>query len=249
MKQNLRGFAAAGSLVLAMFAAEPAFAQRQGGILRLSHFDSPASMSILEESTGAAEPMMGVFTNLVAYKQDVPQTSLQTIVPDRHRLVLDLEGTELGSRCAKASNGRRQALRPGRHVLGTCCSASQEKLRVNPRKSWYGNVEEVRTNGVTGHLQLRPQPAYGAVGFGWSPVYPAMSLRDMRSHPIGTGLFKFVEFKPPRRSAGAQPDYWKPAGLISTASNTIIREVATRNLAFIAGKSTRLHPMASPSHC
>ena len=32
MKRNLRGFAAAGSLFLAMFAAEAAFAQKQGGI-------------------------------------------------------------------------------------------------------------------------------------------------------------------------------------------------------------------------
>jgi hypothetical protein len=41
-------------LVVAMTAAEPVLAQKQGGILRLSHFDSPASMSILEESTRAA---------------------------------------------------------------------------------------------------------------------------------------------------------------------------------------------------
>src|SRR5215468_5547304 len=73
-------FAAA---VLVIAAASPAGAQKSGGILRLSHFDSPASMSILEESTRAAEqPMMHVFNNLVIYKQDVAQTSLQTIVPD-----------------------------------------------------------------------------------------------------------------------------------------------------------------------
>jgi ABC-type transport system substrate-binding protein len=64
----------------------PALAQKQGGVLRLSHFDSPASMSILEESTRAAEqPMMHVFNNLIMYKQDVAQTSLQTIVPDLAR--------------------------------------------------------------------------------------------------------------------------------------------------------------------
>jgi peptide/nickel transport system substrate-binding protein len=32
---------------------------------------------------------------------------------------------------------------------------------------------------------------------GWSAVYPChVAPRDMRSHPIGTGPFKFVEFKP-----------------------------------------------------
>src|ERR1700682_50016 len=69
--------------VVALARGAPAFAQKPGGVLRLSHFDSPASMSILEESTRAAlQPAMGVFNNLVMYKQDVAQTSLQSVVPD-----------------------------------------------------------------------------------------------------------------------------------------------------------------------
>ena len=61
----------------------PALAQKPGGILQLPHFDSPASMSIHEEATIAAEqPMMGVFNNLVMFDQHVPQNSLQSIVPD-----------------------------------------------------------------------------------------------------------------------------------------------------------------------
>ena len=32
---------------------------------------------------------------------------------------------------------------------------------------------------------------------GWAPIYPChVGPRDMRQHPIGTGPFKFVEFKP-----------------------------------------------------
>jgi len=66
MAITLRCVMAVGALVTAISAAAPALAQKQGGILRLSHFDSPASMSILEESTVAAlRPMMGVFNNLV----------------------------------------------------------------------------------------------------------------------------------------------------------------------------------------
>ena len=72
MKRNLRGFAAAGSLFLAMFAAEAAFAQKQGGILKMYNPDSPASMSIHEEATIVSErPMMGVFNNLVMFDQHV----------------------------------------------------------------------------------------------------------------------------------------------------------------------------------
>ena len=75
--------AAFGGLLIAMVSVESAFAQKPGGVLKLPHFDSPASMSILEESTRAAlQPMMGVFNNLVMYKQDVPQNSMQSIVPD-----------------------------------------------------------------------------------------------------------------------------------------------------------------------
>ena len=80
MRRNMRGFAAAGSLFLAMFIAEAAFAQKQGGILKMY---SPDSMSIHEEATVFAEgPMMGVFNNLVMFDQHVPQNSLQSIVPD-----------------------------------------------------------------------------------------------------------------------------------------------------------------------
>jgi peptide/nickel transport system substrate-binding protein len=63
MKRNLRGFTAAGSLVLAMFTAEAALAQKPGGVLKIYHRDSPASMSILEEATNSTEiPMMGART-------------------------------------------------------------------------------------------------------------------------------------------------------------------------------------------
>ena len=75
-----------------------------------------------------------------------------------------------------------------------------DKLRVNPRKSWYRNLEQVTTNGdyeVTFHLK-RPQPAFlTLLAGGCSPIYPChVPAAQMRQHPIGTGPFKFVEFKP-----------------------------------------------------
>src|SRR5260370_14813115 len=83
MARNLRAVAATGALLGALLAASAAFAEKSGGVLRVYFFDSPASMSIHEEATIAAEgPMMGVFNNLVMYKQDVPQSGLQSIVPD-----------------------------------------------------------------------------------------------------------------------------------------------------------------------
>ena len=83
MTPNLRAAAAASALLIAMSSNGTAFAQKQGGILRMSHFDSPASMSMHEEATGAVNrPMMGVFNNLVMFDQHVAQNSMGSIVPD-----------------------------------------------------------------------------------------------------------------------------------------------------------------------
>ena len=73
---------AVGALIVAA-AAGPAAAQKAGGILRVYHRDSPASMSIHEEGTNSTEiPMMGVFNNLVVYDQHIAQNSIDTIRPE-----------------------------------------------------------------------------------------------------------------------------------------------------------------------
>jgi len=74
-----------------------ATAQKHGGILKMGHFDSPASMSMLEESTQAVNrPMSGVFNNLVMFDQHVPQNSLRSVVPDLATgWAWNEEGTEL----------------------------------------------------------------------------------------------------------------------------------------------------------
>ena len=79
----LRGATAVGALVTAISFAAPAVAQKSGGVLKISFFDNPASMSLHEEATGAAlRPMMGVFNNLVMYDQHVAQNSPDSIIPD-----------------------------------------------------------------------------------------------------------------------------------------------------------------------
>ena len=119
---------------------------------------------------------------------------------------------------------------------------AKERLRINPRKSWFANVAEVTINGdyeATFHLK-RPQPSFLALlATGWSPVYPChVSPRDMRTHPIGTGPFKFVEFQPNERiTVIRNPDYWKKGRpYLDGIEYTIIKRVSTRLLSFIAGK-------------
>jgi hypothetical protein len=59
------------ALAVALIAG-PAQAQKSGGVLKVFFFDSPATMSIHEESTITGGPMMNVFNNLVMYDQSVP---------------------------------------------------------------------------------------------------------------------------------------------------------------------------------
>src|SRR4051812_33876905 len=64
------------AVVLAIFGlvGSHAAAQKPGGILRQYIIDSPASMSIHEETTVVAErPMMGMMNNLVIFDQHVAQ--------------------------------------------------------------------------------------------------------------------------------------------------------------------------------
>src|SRR5205807_3874229 len=82
VRHTLR-FVGAGLVLLTIGIAHPAFAQKQGGILRQYMIDSPASMSIHEEATIYAQrPMMAVFNNLVLFDQHVKQNTLDSIMPD-----------------------------------------------------------------------------------------------------------------------------------------------------------------------
>src|SRR5438874_5911480 len=244
---NRAAYRLAASTVFLCLVASPALAQKSGGILRLSHFDSPASMSILEEATRAAEqPMMGVFNNLVMYDQHVAQASLQTIVPD---LATGWSWSEDGKELilplrqgVKWHDGKPFTAADVKCTWDLLMGTASDKLRVNPRKSWYRNVEAVTPNGdyeVSFRLK-RPQVwLLTLLASGWAPVYPChVPAREMRQKPIGTGPFKFVEFKPNEYIKVAKnPDYWKPGRpYLDGIEYTIMREIGSRNLAFFAGK-------------
>src|SRR5215472_7257411 len=220
MIENLRALVVAGAVLIAMSIATPALAQKRGGILRQYMIDSPASMSIHEEATPVAtRPMMAVFNNLVMFDEHVPQNTLGSIVPDLATgWSWSEEGTELTfplRQGVRWHDGKPFTAQDVKCTWDMLTGKSENKLRVNPRKSWYRNLEEVTVNGdweVIFHLK-RPQPSFLALlASGWSPVYPChVTARDMRTHPIGTGPFKFVEFKPNELIRVIRnPDYWKP---------------------------------------
>jgi peptide/nickel transport system substrate-binding protein len=253
MKGAFRAFAAAGVLLAGLSGGGAALAQKEGGILRVYHRDSPASMSIHEEGTvGVIMPMMGVFNNLVIFDQHVPQNSMQSIVPElATSWAWSEDGTELSFKLrdgVKWHDGKPFTAEDVKCTLDLLTNQSKEKLRLNFRETWWVNVAKTTTNGdhaATIHLK-RPQTALLALlASGDTPIYPChVSPRGMRQHPIGTGPFKFAEYKPNQYIKIARnPDYWKPGRpYLDGVEYTIIPNRSTAILAFIAGKFDMTFP-------
>ncbi len=180
MTLSLRMATVIGAMLAITCWGQAAFAQKSGGTLKISFFDNPASMSLHEEATGAAlRPMMGVFNNLVMYDQHVAQNSPDSIIPDlATSWAWSEDGKELAfplRRGVKWHDGRPFTAADVKCTWDLLLDVGSEKLRVNPRKTWYLNLDRVTTNGdyeVTFHLK-RPQPALlSLLASGWSPVYP-----------------------------------------------------------------------------
>jgi len=240
-------------LSAAIFAPGPAMAQKQGGILKMYHRDSPASASIHEEATfSTVTPFMGVFNNLVVYKQDVAQNSMDSIVPDLATAwSWNADHTKLTFKLregVKWHDGKPFTAKDVKCTFDMLMGKSSAKFRKNPRKSWYDNVNEVSTNGnyEASFLLKRSQPALLALlASGYTPVYPChVSPADMRTHPIGTGPFKFVEFKTNESiKVTRNPDYWKKGRpYLDGIEYTIIPNRSTAILAFVAGKFDMTFP-------
>ena len=161
---------------------------------------------------------MGIYNNLVVYDQHKPQNSMGTIVPelatswawsaDNQNLTFKLrEGV-------KWHDGQPFTAKDVKCTFDLLQGKGQDKFRKNPRKDLFKNISEVTTDGdfeVT--LQLaRPQPSLLAMlASGYTPIYSChVPAAQMRTHPIGTGPFKFVDFKQNKSITIAKnPDYWK----------------------------------------
>src|SRR6266853_2844662 len=195
MTRDLRIAALVGAMLGTMCWQQAAFAQKAGGTLKISFFDNPASMSLHEEATGAAlRPAMGVFNNLVMYDQHVAQNSPSSIIPD---LAASWSWNEDGTehkfplrQGVKWHDGKPFTSADVKCTWELLLGTAGDKLRVNPRKSWYSNLDRVTTSGdyeVTFHLKRPQPPLLALLASGWSPVYPChIPARDMRTHPIGT---------------------------------------------------------------
>src|SRR6266550_2562290 len=233
MRRTMTNFAAA--LLLATTAAGTAVAEKPGGILRIPFVTSPASMSIHEESTIAAlGPMMGVFNNLVMFDQHVPQNSLSSIVPDLAESWTYAEDGKSSltfklRQGVKWHDGKPFTAKDVKCTWDLIAGNAPEKLRVNPRKSWYRNLESVSVDNdhqATFNLK-RPQPSFIALlASGWSPIYPChVPARDMRLKPI---------------KIAKNTDYWKKdRPYLDGIEYTFIANPSTAILAFASGNFDR----------
>jgi peptide/nickel transport system substrate-binding protein len=224
-------------------AAEP----KHGGILRIYHRETPPSLSIHEEATFSVNiPAMAIFNNLVIYDQHIPQNSLDTIRPElatswawsKDNLSLTFKLRQ----GVKWHDGVPFTAKDVKCTFDLLLDKAKDKFRKNPRKGWYSEVSDVSVNGdyeVTFHLK-RSQPSLLAMlASGYTPIYSChVPAAQMRTHPIGTGPFKFVEEKQNESiKLTKNTDYWKK-GLpyLDGIEYSIIKNRATAVLAFVAGK-------------
>src|SRR5205085_2805531 len=116
------------------------------------------------------------------------------------------------------------------------------KLRINPRKDWYANVQTIETpdaNTVVFHLK-RPQPSIlMMLASGYSPIYAAhVPAANYRTGCVGTGPFKLKEWRKGEFvELVKNPEYFiKGRPYLDTLRYIVIAERGTRTAALQAGK-------------
>ena len=246
---------AAALLLAAAFPFGSAWAQKQGGVLRARHRDSPASMSIHEEGTiSVVLPMMGVFNDFVMFDQHKRQNSLDDIVPDlAEKWTWSEDGKKLtfalrsgvnwhDGKPFTAADVEVHAGHLGRPRVRT-------RFKVNSRDGWYADL--ARGDHVSASVRrcftfaaaarLACAARLGAVAGLSLPRLP----REMRQTPVGTGPFKFVEYKGSQNIKLARnPNYWKTGRpYLDGIEYTIITNRSTVILGLrVPGSSTLTFP-------
>jgi peptide/nickel transport system substrate-binding protein len=238
---------AVAAAALAIASAQAAETPKHGGTLRVEHRDNPPSASILEEATiSTVMPYMAVFNNLVTFGTRTNQDRAEDIVPDlAESWAWSPDATALTFKLrhgVRFHDGKPFTAADVKCTFDLVLGTGETRLRKNPRRAWYFNLRDVTPTGddqVTFHLNA-PEPSLLAMlAGGFAPIYPCgASAADQRTHPIGTGPFRFVSSQQNESIKLARnPDYFKP-GLpyLDGIEYTIIPNRSTALLAFEAGK-------------
>ena len=223
---------------------------KSGGVLNMMlREDLPQGFSIHETSTiSTVWPAMPCFNNLVLFDPLKKTESADTVIgelaekwswQDNYRnLVFFLR------RGVKWHDGQPFTAKDVKFTFDMLREApdAPAKLRINPRKDWYANVEAIETpDAYTAVFRLKkPQPSLLLMlASGYTPVYAAhVPPATYRTTCVGTGPYKvkewrkgeFVEFV-------KNPDYFvKGRPYLDGLKYFVIVERGTRQAAIQAGK-------------
>jgi peptide/nickel transport system substrate-binding protein len=235
--------------VLAVALPVPAQAPKSGGVLTLHPLSAPPSLSPHEESTVAVTQQASpCFSNLVYYDPAKKQESIDTIIPelaerwswqDNYRNLVFLLRKDV-----KWHDGKPFTAKDVKYTFDLVRGApdAQGKLRVNPRKLWYENIEHIEapeTYTVVFRLK-KPQPSLLLMlASGYSPVYPAhVPLAEFKNKCVGTGPFKLKDNRPGEFVEYVKnPDYFvKGRPYLDGIKYVIIKDRSTQIAALQAGQ-------------
>ena len=239
-------------LVLLTLALTPASGQtpKRGGVLiAMQAEDLPAGFSIHETATiMGLWPTMPCYSNLVLFDPLKPRETPETIIAelaekwswqDGYRnLVFFLR------KGVKWHDGAPFTAADVKYTFDVVREAKDApaRLRINPRKEWYANVESIEApepHTVIFHLR-RPQPSLlSMLASGYSPILPAhVPIATLRAKCVGTGPFRLKEYvRGQRIELERNPDYFvKGRPYLDGISYPIITERGTRQAALQAGR-------------
>jgi peptide/nickel transport system substrate-binding protein len=236
-------------LVLALCVPAPAQAPKSGGVLRIHPLSAPPSLSPHEESTIATvQPASACYNNLIYFDPAKKQESESTIIPelaerwswqDGHRNLVFLLRKDV-----KWHDGQPFTSKDVKYTFDAVRGApgATAKLRVNPRKLWYENVEHIETpdpHTVVFRLK-RPQPSLLLMfASGYSPVYPAhVPFAELKTKCVGTGPYKLKDYRPGEFLEFVRnPDYFvKGRPYLDGIKWVIIKDRSTQIAALQAGQ-------------
>jgi peptide/nickel transport system substrate-binding protein len=252
---SLAALGAAGVLLLhgapvAGQAKAAAPAAKSGGVLNVAQReDTPQGFAIHESSTiSTTWPAMPCFSNLVLFDPLKQRESVETVVgelaekwswQDNYRnLVFFLR------RNVKWHDGQPFTSRDVKFTFDMLREApdAAAKLRINPRKDWYVNVQNIETPDpytVIFHLE-RPQPAMLLMlASGYTPIYAAhVPPAQYRTACVGTGPYKVKEWRKGEFIEYVKnPDYFvKGRPHLDGIKYIVIKERGTRVAALQAGQ-------------
>jgi peptide/nickel transport system substrate-binding protein len=241
-------------LVTLLLAAAPTEAPAQtptpGGTLNImQREDPPQGFAIHETSTiSTVWPAMPCLSNLVLFdplkKVEGPDTVIGELAEkwswqDNYRnLVFFLR------KDVKWHDGQPFTSKDVKYTFDMLREApdAPAKLRINPRKDWYSNVEAIEApdrHSVIFRLK-RPQPSLLLMlASGYSPVYAAhVPAASYRTGCVGTGPFKLKEWRKGEFIEYVKnPDYFvKGRPYLDGLRYVVIKESGTRIAALRAGQ-------------